>query len=248
MPQLWLAADYHFPSTYSIKTPMSSMNSALALPAPGPATVRLALVRTGIELFGIPLMREEVFPWLRSAAIRIQPPEKVAISEQLIRGYKWARDPLQKRMIIQEALMLREMAHAAGYLTVFMQIDQQEEQRCRTLLQGVGYWGQSSSLACCIGIRTCAPVAGEYAVPLTSIKTHLPLQSFFASLVSEFREPSVSWDEVVAPSPSAKKSVLQLDVYVWPLQRVYAHQSNILLIRQSLLEKEAKMVYTEKRE
>jgi hypothetical protein len=41
----WLAADYQLPATYSCRVPMSSITSALALPAPGPATVRLALLR-----------------------------------------------------------------------------------------------------------------------------------------------------------------------------------------------------------
>lgn len=40
----WLAADYHFPATYSSRLPFSSPNSALISPAPGPATVRLALI------------------------------------------------------------------------------------------------------------------------------------------------------------------------------------------------------------
>ena len=52
MSQVWIAADYHFPSTYSCLIPMSSMNSASVMPAPGPATIRLALLRTGIERFG----------------------------------------------------------------------------------------------------------------------------------------------------------------------------------------------------
>src|SRR5260221_14674265 len=49
----WLAAAYHFPATYSCRVPMSSMNSALAMPAPGPATVRLPLIRKGVELVGV---------------------------------------------------------------------------------------------------------------------------------------------------------------------------------------------------
>jgi hypothetical protein len=51
---------------------MSSVASARALPAPGPATVRLALIRTGIEVFGIKYAtcemdgdKEENRPFLR---------------------------------------------------------------------------------------------------------------------------------------------------------------------------------------
>jgi hypothetical protein len=70
----WLAAEYHLPSLYSCRVPMSSMNSALALPAPGPATVRLALIRTGIEVFGLEYVRDELFPQIRAMGIRIHPP------------------------------------------------------------------------------------------------------------------------------------------------------------------------------
>lgn len=85
---IWLAIDYHIPTTYSCRIPMSSQHSALAMPAPGPATVRLAVVRTGIELFGIDYVRNELFPVIRAAEMRVKPPEKVAISSQLIRAYK----------------------------------------------------------------------------------------------------------------------------------------------------------------
>ncbi len=94
---VWLAADYHFPSTYSCRIPMSSMSSAPVMPAPGPATVRLALIRTGIECFGLDAVREELFPVLRSAPVRVRPPERVAISQQVLRGYKWSEDKAKRR-------------------------------------------------------------------------------------------------------------------------------------------------------
>jgi len=74
----WIAADYHFPSTYSCRIPMSSISTALAMPTPGPATVRLALIRTGIKLFGLEMTREELFPVIRDMTVRVRPPERVA--------------------------------------------------------------------------------------------------------------------------------------------------------------------------
>jgi len=107
------------------------------MPAPGPATVRLALLRTGIELFGRDRVRDELFPILRSAVVRIRPPERVAISQQKIRGYKWSEDR-QKRETIQESIIVREMAHARGPMTVFLQVPQESEQRMRCLLRAIG--------------------------------------------------------------------------------------------------------------
>jgi len=87
-PMIWLAADYHLPLTYSYRMPMSSMNHAPTLPTPGPATVRLALIRCSVELFGREVTREEVFPILREMQVRIRPPEAVAISPHLLKALK----------------------------------------------------------------------------------------------------------------------------------------------------------------
>src|SRR5262249_28348103 len=100
---------------------MSSANCASGMPAPGPATVRLVLVRVGIGLFGLKIVRQELFPVLRAATVRIRPPERVAISQQQVRGYKWS-EAKHKRETIQESILVREMAHAAGSMTVFLQI------------------------------------------------------------------------------------------------------------------------------
>jgi hypothetical protein len=85
---IWLTADYRFVAVFSYRMPMSSITAARVLPTPGPATVRLALVRTGFELFGEEVTRTVLFPTIRRMAVRIQPPEQVAFSWQTIRGYK----------------------------------------------------------------------------------------------------------------------------------------------------------------
>jgi hypothetical protein len=84
----WLAAEYHFPTTYSCRLPFSSSNIALISPAPGPTTVRLALIRVGTEVFGRDIVRDKLFPWIRTASLFIRPPERVAISGQMLRAYK----------------------------------------------------------------------------------------------------------------------------------------------------------------
>src|SRR5215469_1027597 len=170
---VWIAADYHFPSTYSCRMPLSSANCASVMPAPGPATVRLALIRVGIELFGFERVRNELFPVLRAATVRIRPPERVAISQQQVRGYKWSQDR-QKRATIGESLIVREMAHARGPMTVFLQIPQDAGQRMHRLLQAVPSWGQSSSLTSCLGVRSAAPLLAECALPLDLLDDAAP--------------------------------------------------------------------------
>ena len=129
--------------------------------------------------------RPELFPILRSATVRIRPPERVAISQQQIRGYKWS-EARQKREPIQESIIVREMAHAAGPMTVFLQIPQDAGHRMHRLLQAVPYWGQSSSLTSCLGVRSTAPLLQECALPLDLLDDTAPLRPYFTYPVTEF--------------------------------------------------------------
>src|SRR5215813_2349757 len=117
-PLIWLRADYHLPATYSCRVPMSSVASARALPAPGPATVRLALIRTGIEVFGIKYVEEVLFPHICAMPIQIRPPERVALTSHVLRAYKVE----DKTQVTSEAPVSREMAHALGPITIYIQV------------------------------------------------------------------------------------------------------------------------------
>jgi len=233
VPLVWVAADYHFPSTYSCRIPMSSMSSAPVMPAPGPATVRLALIKTGIECYGLDTVREELFPILRSAPVRVRPPERVAISQHLLRGYKWREDKA-KRRTVQESIMVREMAHASGPMTVYLQVPQACERRLSVVLRAVGYWGQSSSLACCLGVREAPPVPGECALPLTLLNGTISLRPYFSCLAAELRTDRLSWDDLVADSDAHRPEVLRLEVYVWPMVTEHHQGAQKLLVRVPL--------------
>ena len=231
--RMWIAADYHFPSTYSCRIPMSSMNSASVMPAPGPATVRLALIKTGIECFGLQVIRDELFPILRSAAVRVRPPERVAISQQILRAYKWSEDK-QQRKVVQESIIVREMAHAHGLMTIFLQIPEDFEQRLRVVLQAVGYWGQTSSLTSCMGATRTPPVSGECATPLSMIDGTLPLRPYFSCLATEFRSDELSWHDIVPDDDMQRTEALHLEVYIWPMNTEYHHGAQKLLVRAPL--------------
>jgi hypothetical protein len=228
--RVWIAADYHFPSTYSCRIPMSSANCASVMPAPGPATVRLALIRVGIELFGVDSVRQELFPILCSVTVRIRPPERVAISQQQIRGYKWS-EARHKRETIQESIIVREMAHAAGPMTVFLQIPQDAGHRMHRLLQAVPYWGQSSSLTSCLGVMSTAPLLVECALPLDLLDDTAPLRPYFTCPVTEFYANRLSWEDIAPGGKMPKTSALRCDIYVWPMVTEYRHGTQKLLVR-----------------
>ncbi len=152
----WFAAEYHFPSTYSCRLPLSSAASALISPGPGPATVRLALIRVGIELFGHEVVREVLFPWIRSARLRVRPPERLAISEQVVRAYKATEKG--KAVSVAESVVYREMAHAEGSLMLYLELPLEERDKWHLLLRSISYWGQASSFTTCLQISEDAPV------------------------------------------------------------------------------------------
>lgn len=166
-PMAWLVAEYHVPATYSCRLPLSSPNSALVSPAPGPATVRLALVRVGLELFGTQVVRDELFPWIRTAALLIRPPERVALSEQVLRAYKAETDG--ERVLLGESVISRQMAHAEGSMMVYLELPRSEHDRWKKLLLSIGYWGQASSFTTCLEVSERHPLKDECAQPLQEV-------------------------------------------------------------------------------
>ncbi len=225
----WLAADYHLPATYSCRVPMSSITSALALPAPGPATVRLALIRAGIEAFGTEYVQSVLFPSIRTMSIHIRPPERVAITLQVLRAYKAE----EKTQGLSEAPIYREVAHAEGLMTAYIQIPRPLQDAFRQVLRMIGYWGQGSSLAWCTGIQESVPPVEECVLPLRLLQGQTHLRPFFSCILSEFRDGSVAWNDVMPLVGGRSKSPLRLDVYVWPLIEQVRHGSGKLLIRQA---------------
>src|SRR5215472_5550959 len=91
------------------------------------------------------------------------------------------------------------------------------------LLQAVPYWGQSSSLASCLGVRSAAPLLAECALPLNLLDDTAPVRPYFSCPVTEFRSHQLSWEEVVPGGKMPKMSALRCDVYVWPMVMEYRH-------------------------
>ena len=230
----WLAADYHLPATYSLRIPMSSMQSARAMPAPAPATVRLALIRNAIELYGLDYTRDDLFPVIRSAQVRVRPPERVALSTQLIRGYKASTATSARGERLDESPIYREYAHARGVMTVFVQIPDEQADVFREVLRAIGYWGRADSLAYCVAIAHAVPQENECATPLSHLRARLPIRRFFCCLLSEFRDGLVAWNEVVPDLDREDTDAVRPNLYVWPMVVVEQHRGGTQLLRRSL--------------
>jgi hypothetical protein len=227
----WLAAEYHVPSLYSCKVPMSSMNSALALPAPGPATVRLALIRAGIEMFGLECARDELFSQIRAMEIRIRPPELVAMTVQTLHAFKVDEQEIGTQ--ISTAPISRECAHASSPLTVYIEVLSKDVSRWTEILRAIGYWGQGNSLVYCTNVCESVPDPKECVMPLRKWTGREPLEPFFSSFLTEFREGTLSWNDV-SPMISARKAgMLKFDMYIWPMVTVRQHGGGKQLKRRA---------------
>jgi len=230
---VWLAAQYHFPATYSCRMPLSSISGVQASPGPGPATVRLALIRAGCEIYGRSYVREKLFPVIRIAAVRVRPPERVAFSQQVMRMYKVRHDQALTAESLVESLQCREVAQAQGTLTVYIQIPRAYISTFRELLLSIGYWGQTDSLTMCWEVEDAVPNLDECACPLRALREGVRLGAFFVCVLSEFRTPTLAWEEVVPDRQAGEGDPLQREVYVWPLRQVGLSAGSRILVRQS---------------
>ena len=229
MDSLWLAAEYIFCTTYSIRAPGSSMANTKALPAPGPGTVRLALIRAGIEIVGFEKAERDLFPIIRSAPVLISPPDQVSISVQKLRGYKAGSGEHGKNSY-QESIMLRETTHAQGPVTIFMKVPQDYRSIFQKLFFSIGYWGQANSLTTCCRVYPQEPERETCAMPVEEIRGKF--SGFYSSFVTEFSSPSLRWQDLVMME---NKSAIKTFLFVWPLTFCERKRDKTLLLRRSRL-------------
>jgi hypothetical protein len=231
---IWLAADYHFATIYSCRYAMSGIGSTRAIPTPGPGTIRLALIRTAIELFGMERVRAQLFPMICSMTIVVRPPERVAIATQRIRAYKALIDSQQTDVHFDESITQREFAHATGPMTIYLHLPIQCSDVFRAVLMATGYWGQASSLAQCTAVEVSTPQYTECAVPLHSVSPQAPIRDLVTGFVTEFRDSRVRWEEVIDERGVGDTDVVRPELYVWPLHVIEQRGSKRMLLRCSI--------------
>jgi len=160
----------------------------------------------------------------------------VALSEQVLRAYKADED--EGHVSFGESVIYREMAHAEGTMTVYLELPLEEHETGKILLRNIGYWGQADSFATCVDVYEQAPLKQECAQPLRVVGEQNLLHPFFSCILSEFRDSGVTWQEVVPFDESPTRSTrnpLKLEVYVWPLQVVRQSGRNTLLVQSPIL-------------
>lgn len=229
---MWLMASYHMPSTYSIRVPVSSPLCGKALPAPGPATVQLAMIRTAIELYGLEATRDELFPRIVECNPQIQPPNRVAISSQMQRLLK-ADDGGRLNI----GIGYREFCHCEGFIRIFVQTPRNLSVAFTAILRMIGYWGRSDGFACCSEVAGRQPDIGRCARKFEELSSKTGLNNYFCAYATEFIRPDICWAEVVPPDDLACKPHVRPQLYVWPLVTC-EHQSTSQVMRFRSLDQE----------
>jgi len=222
--KVWLAAEYHLPITYSCRMPFSSPFSAQCLPAPGPATVRLALIRTSIELFGIAYTRDTLFPAIRETAVMICPPVRVGVSNHVLRLHKASQSGLA------ESIGYREFAQADGNLVIYLEVPAMLKRLFVELLYGVGYWGQGSSLTYCKQVYEEKPKTEEVVRPLDEM-VNTSIGNQVTAFMTDCRVKDTNWEMVIGQESA---QFLETRLFVFPLELCEQQSRGQWLVSRSL--------------
>jgi hypothetical protein len=111
----------------------------------------------------------------------------------------------------------REFVHADGDMTIYTRVPRKFQGTIEQLFQAIGYWGQSSSLASCAGVRRHAPKTGDFAIPLRLVNSDQCLGNYFTAFVTVFHDQPLDWSDIIPDIRPGKRSPLRIELYVWPL-------------------------------
>ena len=89
-----------------------------------------------------------------------------------------------------------------------------------------------------MSIENGTPPRDGCVTPLRLLQGQTRLRPFFCHILSEFRDRSVAWHEVMPVVGVRISNALRLDVYVWPLTKVSQQGSGKLLVRQAFTQPE----------
>jgi len=152
----WVKAVYRFAGFFSYRVPDFSSQFALTSPIPGPSTVKLGLISTGIERKGDPSYGEVLFNLLKTAKIRILPPERLSICNFLQKRLKkWTPKTKEQKEIAHEHPPLtktfgtRGYVHYGGPLTIYVGVEDGAEE-IRKVAERMYYLGTSDSVMSCV--------------------------------------------------------------------------------------------------
>ena len=204
------------------------MTNAMALPAPGPGTVRLALTRAALELYGEYYTAHVLFPVITGCDVLISSPERIGVSGQIQKMLKYD----EKRGTTIESIGYREHCHTDGTLRVYIRSLRSFKGRLIKLLKLIRYWGQRESFTRCESVEEHEPKISECAQPVGYI-ANAELRDYVVCFLSELKK-GVTWKDI----KDGNEKSIELNLFVWPLKICEQGRGNKLLLRRSLNEEQ----------
>lgn len=141
----WVKAVYRFAGFFSYRVPDFSSQFALTSPIPGPSTVKLGLISTGIEKVHDPSYGEYLFDILKEAEVRILLPSSLSICNFLQKRLKKSRE---EGKALQPTFGTRGYVHYGGPLTIYVGVEEGAEE-IREVAERMYYLGTSDSVMSC---------------------------------------------------------------------------------------------------
>jgi hypothetical protein len=204
---IWIAAEYTLPMTYSIREPGTSATFTKAIPVPGTATVKLALLRVAIEMYGLEYTRQRIFEVIRAIDVHIRPPAMIGISGQFLKTFKNRSD---NKGDVQMSVVHREHCQTLDNMTIYVRCNMNVKNMLETLLMSIGYWGQGNSFAYCLSVQSSEPRLSECATKLSSIST-IGLKGYETCYLNDL-DVHATWDDILTGEG------ISLALYVLPIR------------------------------
>jgi CRISPR/Cas system-associated protein Cas5 (RAMP superfamily) len=202
---MWIAANYHFPSTFSYKIPDFSMYYAASSPVPSPSTFKLALVSALISQTGDIQKTRNFFNGIKTSEILFGLPEYLTIYKAFIKRLKKRR---QERGF-DRTFGIREYVTLSGPLTIYLNVLEKLKNEVFLALKNIRYIGSSDSICSCMKVyEDVEPQPQSLARPYETEKT-----DGIIFQLRDFKEEA-TFDKV--NRYSNKKLALQRDIRIVP--------------------------------
>lgn len=204
----WLKAEYEVGSLFSYRMPDFSSQYALSSPLPGPSTIKLAIVATAIETTGNVHYGKEVFELVKDAAIAINIPKAIGISNVLLRRLKKAK--YQKKL--ERTFGVRGYVHFSGPIIIYLSV--KDKEKVKNLMKKVRRLGTSDSLVWCKKISEEKPTK-DAIVPAETLEGKK--EGNILIIPVKDLSPESRFEDVNPYSTKKKKGVLIPKIYPIPI-------------------------------
>lgn len=210
----WICVCLYFPSFFSYRIPNLSPGYALTSIIPGPSSLRLALVDVAIKLRGSVDYGKEIFNFIKTIRIEIEPPDRVSVLKFFIKRLKPSKE---KNSSFEESFGVREYCHFHGPLKVYFDLPHRQDEVAELICRLRRIGTTDSLLSCTLSLNEMEPDLSSTSKLLSEIKTES--ENFRGRPVvtlNELREDA-EFDQVNPYSARKRGDPYMTKTYILPL-------------------------------